>query len=475
MNPTKIFILLPDGVGLRNFAFTSFVEIGKQQGWEIIFWNNTPFDLNSLGLKEIKLEGNPRAKTDLLKRAKIEAELDHFSEKFEDPVYQTYKFPPSEKGVKKKIKNKIVSALVRTHRGEKGLANLRAQLKASERKGDFYKKCKKILKKERPEFVFCTNQRPVTAIAPLTAAQDLNIPTGTFIFSWDNLPKATMVVEPDHYFVWSNHMEKELLSYYPFISREQVHITGSPQFEPHFDKSLRKDKEEFFLENGLDITKEYICFSGDDVTTCPDDQHYLKDVAEAIAELNREGYNLGVLFRRCPVDLSNRYNEVIEKFNDIIVPVAPKWEKHSGNWNSVLPKKEDLELQVNTILHTKAVINLASSMVFDFAIFDKPCLYLNYEVADKEDENWGPHKVYNFVHFRSMPSKKAVIWLNSKEEIQAKLKLALSKGSKKVHEAQHWFKKINKQPAENASERIFEEISRISSALILKQDFNGKN
>ena len=31
----KIFIFLPDGVGLRNFAFTRFNEIGKQKGYEI--------------------------------------------------------------------------------------------------------------------------------------------------------------------------------------------------------------------------------------------------------------------------------------------------------------------------------------------------------------------------------------------------------------------------------------------------------
>jgi hypothetical protein len=38
----------------------------------------------------------------------------------------------------------------------------------------------------------------------LLAAQQLGIPTATFIFSWDNLPKATMVVETDYY-VWSDH------------------------------------------------------------------------------------------------------------------------------------------------------------------------------------------------------------------------------------------------------------------------------
>ncbi|MFN4762879.1 UDP-glycosyltransferase [Gillisia sp. Q332] len=463
MKQKKIFILLPDGVGLRNFAFTSFVEIGEQMGWEVVFWNQTFFDLTELGYKEIKLSGKPRAFTDLVKRAKISSELDYFEEKFNDKVYQTYKFPSSKKGLKSKVKNAVVTQLTKTYRGEIGLQKLREKLKTSERKSPFYQNCREILEREQPDLIFCTNQRPVNAIAPLTAAQDLGIPTSTFIFSWDNLPKATMVVEPDFHFVWSEYMKEELLNYYPFIAGDSIFITGSPQFEPHFNLKLRKSREDFFKENNLDLNKEYICFSGDDKTTCPDDAHYLEDVAEAIESLNKKRETkLGILFRRCPVDFSDRYDTVLEKYKELIVPVAPKWEQVGGNWNSVLPKQEDLGLQINTILHTKAVINLGSSMVFDFAIFDKPCLFLNYNVANKQDESWNPKKVYDFVHFRSMPTGKEVFWLESKEEIGTKLENALENSEKTVAAANDWFEKINLSPAEKASERIWEAIDKIT-------------
>jgi hypothetical protein len=467
LKPKKIFILLPDGVGLRNFAFTSFVEIGEKIGWKVVFWNQTPFDLTELGYKEIKLIGKPRAYTDLLKRAKISAELDYFEEKFDDQVYQSYKFPSSNKSIKSKIKNTILTQLTKTYKGEKGLEKLRGKLKDSERKSVFYKNCKAVLEKEKPDLVFCTNQRPVNAIAPLTAAQDLGIPTSTFIFSWDNLPKATMIVEPDFYFVWSEYMKEELINYYPFINSDNIFITGSPQFEPHFCPKLRKTREDFFEENKLDFTIEYICFSGDDKTTCPDDAHYLQDVAEAIESLNKAGETkLGILFRRCPVDFSDRYDKILEKHKNLIVPVVPKWEEVGGSWNAVLPTREDLQLQINTILHTKAVVNLASSMVFDFAIFNKPCLYLNYNVAHKEDESWNPQKVYDFVHFRSMPTGKEVFWLRSKEEIGLNLETALENSCKTVEEAKDWFEKINFSPAENASERIWKAIDKIAEKCI---------
>ena len=458
----KIFILLPDGVGLRNFAFTSFVEIGEKHGWEVIFWNQTLFDLTELGYREIKLSGKPRAFTDLLKRAKIDIELDYFEERFEDPIYQSYKFPSSTGGIKSRIKNIILTQLVNSHKGGKGLQKLRKKLKASERKSLFYKECTAVLKREKPDFIFCTNQRPVTAIAPLTAAQDLGIPTGSFIFSWDNLPKATLIIEPDFYFVWSKYMKKELLGYYPHIKKSNIYVTGTPQFETHGNDDLVVSREDFFSEYNLDPDKEYICFSGDDETTSPDDSKYLNDVAEAISNLNRkENYRLGIIFRRCPVDFSKRYDKVIEKYKELIVPISPAWEQVGENWNTVLPTIKDSKLLVNTIAYSRAIVNLGSSMVFDSALLNKPCMFLRYDVENKNNKNWSVAKIYDFVHFRSMPTGKEVIWIDSKKEIGNKIKQALDNSDEELENAKKWLAKINFSPVEKASENIWNSIKEI--------------
>jgi hypothetical protein len=461
LRPKKIFILLPDGVGLRNFAYTTFIHKGKELGWDVIFWNKTKFDLTKMGFKEIKLIGKPRAKSDLIKRAKIIAELDYFSQIFNDNIYQSYKFPSRNKDIKSLIKNFIITQLIRFNRGKNGLIRLREKLKASERKSTYYRSCLEVLKREKPDFIFCTNQRPLSAISPLTAAQDLGIQTGTFIFSWDNLPKATLIVEPNFYFVWSAHMKKELITYYPYINPSHILVTGSPQFEMHTNPNLLKSREDFFKENFLDLNKDYICFSGDDVTTSPDDASYLKDVAEAVKKLNNNGNNIGIIFRRCPVDLSDRYSSVLRKYKDLIFPVSPKWQKIGENWNAVMPTHEDLTLQLNTIYYTLAVINLGSSMVFDYALLNKPCLFLNYDVDKKLFPSWTSKVVYKFIHFRSMPTGNEVIWLNSKTEISFKLHTALNNPSKTVKYAKDWFNKINLCPPEDASTRIWLEVEKI--------------
>ena len=70
MDRKKIFILLPDGIGLRNFAYSNFNNIGIEQGFDVVYWNNTPFELQNLGFHEIKIQNaKPHLLTDILKNA----------------------------------------------------------------------------------------------------------------------------------------------------------------------------------------------------------------------------------------------------------------------------------------------------------------------------------------------------------------------------------------------------------------------
>lgn len=459
MKKKKVFVLLPDGVGLRNFAYSKFYEIGKQF-YDISFWNNTPFNLSDLNYSEIKFDKPViHSLSDVVKNGLIQASLTKNKKVEKDSVYDTYRFPASKNGLKNKIKNSIVAFINSNFSHQNGVLKLRRLINSFERKTSYYKHCKSILEKEKPDFIFCTNQRPIVAVAPLLAAKDLNIPTATFIFSWDNLPKATMVVQTDYYFVWSEHMKNELMHYHPEINSNQILITGTPQFEAHFDQNLYQEKEVFFNENKLDHNKKYICYSGDDITTCPDDEKYLRDVALAVRALNKKGHNLGLIFRRCPVDFSTRYDAVLQEFKDVIVPVNPAWIKIGEGWNTVLPTIKDNQVLINTIKHSELVINLGSSMVFDFAVFNKPCFYINYDVTNKLIEDWSVKKIYNFVHFRSMSNKKAVVWVNSPNEYEKLIEENLNKNVSE--DALKWFQKITEQPADKASERIWNAINTL--------------
>lgn len=453
-----VLMILPDGIGLRNFVYSNFKESGISKGYTVKYWNATPFDLGNFDCDAIQLRGKPKSKTDLLKRSLIELNLANFEQQSGNPTFLDYRFAPSTKTLKQKIKNTLVKWYARKYKNN--LTALRKELKQSERQSAYYKQCLATLKEEQPALVFCTNQRPVNAIAPLTAAQDLGIPTATFIFSWDNLPKATMVVETDYYFVWSDYMKSELLQYYSYIQSHQIIVTGTPQFEMHFDTALKQSREAFCEVHQLDPGNKYLCFSGDDVTTSPHDPVYLKDVAEAIRNLNKQKDQWRILFRRCPVDFSNRFDRVLQTYRKEIHPLPPLWEKVGAGWNTVLPTKQDNVLLLNTVAHSELVINVGSSMVFDAVCHQTPCAYIAYNPEEGVLQK-DIHSIYKYIHFQSMPQEAPVFWLKNKEALPVILTNLGDTKKNTLKAAQSWFQTINQHPPQNASFRIWNELTNI--------------
>ncbi|PPK95094.1 hypothetical protein LY01_01847 [Nonlabens xylanidelens] len=461
----KIFVLLPDGVGLRNFAFTDFKEIGEQMGFEVVFWNNTIFPLQEeLGFKEVVISNaGLHPLTGVLSRARKRVELSLSRKRTNDKVYDTYKFPLRWKGIKEGLKNLIVFYYQNFRSSKSGLEKLLIKIDDKERSTDRYKELKSQLEEHEPVMVFSTTQRATMGIAPILAAKDLGIKTATWVYSWDNLPKGMSTITTDAYFVWSELMKKELLEYYPETKNAAIHITGTPQFEPHYNEGIIKTKEAFFKDHSLDLQKRYFCFSGDDYTTSPLDQYYLEDCAQAVEKLNSEGYNLGIIYRKVPVDFTGRYDAVLEKYKDVITSIEPLWKPVGKEWNQIMPTKEDFERLVNTCFHSEFVVNIGSSMVFDFAIHGKSCIYPNYEQPQLTPSLSNIKHVYEYVHFRSMPDvEKAVIWAKSKSEIYECIKDLLDQKISSVVESNDWFEVVNHpESPEKASERIWDGIKEM--------------
>ncbi|PIA77999.1 UDP-glycosyltransferase [Gaetbulibacter sp. 4G1] len=459
----KIFVFFPDGVGLRNFAFTNFKSIGEQKGFDITYWNNTVFSLkDNLGFNEVKIDNHKiHPLTPLYSRARKRIELNVSRKKFNDDVYPTYKFPFNYKGLKNTLKSLYIKLLISFYSSEKGVVRIRKKINELERKNPKYLYCKAQLETHKPDLIFCTTQRATQSISALLAAKDLGIQTVAFVYSWDNVPKAMQVVETDYYFVWSSLMKDQVLQYYPFINENQVFVTGTPQFEPHYNADLKQSRKVFFKENNLDVNKKYICYSGDDETTSPLDQYYLEDLVNAVRSLNEKGENLGVIYRKCPVDFTPRYNKVIESNKDIIEVLDPIWKQVGSEWNQVLPAKEDFKMLYNVCEYSEFVTNVCSSTVFDFVAHNKPCIYYNYEQPQLKKGIRDIGQNYKYVHFRSMPSDKAAIFCTNKKGLESLVKQILDNKLSNVEEGKKWFEIVAGKTPTKASENIWNAIKNL--------------
>lgn len=234
----------------------------------------------------------------------------------------------------------------------------------------------------KPEVIFSSQQLAPDALPAIVAARDLGIPTAAFVFSWDNLTSKGRIIAPfGHYLVWSDHMAGELLHYYPMISSSQVHVVGTPQFEPYIDENLMVPREQFFRELGLDPGRSLICYSGGDAGTCPEDPDHLAVLLELIRNARIRG-NPQVVLRPCPVDDGKRFQRVRERFPEL-VSAAPRWtQARDGDWARFFPLPEDVRLLANLTRHADLNVNLGSTMILDFSIHDKPVVNVAFDVAD---------------------------------------------------------------------------------------------
>ncbi|MEL6812512.1 MAG: hypothetical protein AAFP76_14370, partial [Bacteroidota bacterium] len=395
----KILVLVPDGVGIKNYMYA---RVFQNPDINITLFHNFDSDTIRHINREMTTHSNieiPAYKESL--REKFLRELINVSrlrynhKRVNNPTILEFR-KSGHKSIKLALFYRLINILSVGIRSYKTILWLEKKYDLAIRRNSFYTQLTEILTTESPDALFCTHQRALKAPTVFAAAKDLGIPTTTVIYSWDNIPKARLALRSDHYLVWSDYMKRELQLFYPEISSEQITTTGTPQFEFYKDPENLIDRATFFKKYELDTSRKLLCFSGDDELTSPYDPQYLEDVAEAITQAGKES-EYQIVFRRCPVDVSGRYDGVVSKFPKLIVEIPPLWNFNSKIWSAVYPTYDDVKLLVSLAYYTDAVINVGSTMAFDFGMFQKPCFYINYDQPNSS--KWTVDVIYRFQHF----------------------------------------------------------------------------
>jgi hypothetical protein len=239
----------------------------------------------------------------------------------------------------------------------------------------------RLFEKDKPTVLFCANQQLASVLPPVLAARRLGIPTVTFIASWDNITSKGRIAAPfDHYLVWSDLMRKELHHDYPELPKDCVHVVGTPQFDAYADRSLLWSRREFLARVGADSERPLICYSGGDVSTCPDDQHHVKGLLRLV-RAGRIVRNPQVLLRPTPSDEGGRFHEVRREFPELIYAPPACIRTMPHDWAGVIPLRDDVQFLANLTHHADLNINMASTMTLDFAIHDRPVVNIGFDAT----------------------------------------------------------------------------------------------
>ena len=278
----------------------------------------------------------------------------------------------------------------------------------------------KLFRKIRPSLVFNGSHVHSRLAGPaVRAAQQLGIPTATFIFSWDNLTSQGRIIPLyDYYLVWNDQIRRQLLQIYHSITPDQVFVTGTPQFDLHFKQELRWTREEFCARVGADPSRPIVLYTTGMPNHMPGEPAIVEGIADFLRDMKTDGPPQ-LLVRVYPKDRTGRFDDLRQRRSDILFPEVP-WEP---SW--LTPKEEDGALLVNTLRHAALGINVASTISLELCMFDKPVINVAYNPSGVNPNEVNYAQYYEFDHYRPVVESGAVMVARSEDDMVKMLGQAL--------------------------------------------------
>ncbi len=280
-----------------------------------------------------------------------------------------------------------------------------------------------LFRRIRPDVVFnCSHIHGPAAEEPLRAARKLGIPTVGFIFSWDNLTSRSRIMAPyDHYLVWHEGMRDQLLGIYHRLSPERVHITGTPQFDFHFNPRFVLSREELCSRTGVDPRRPFILYTTGMDRHFPQEHLHVELVIRLLHEMNPAN-RPQLVVRTYVKGTSPEMKAIAAKgIPDVVFPPV-LWDEA---WFT--PRYEDLAVYTSLIHQCSLGINAASTVSLELMMLDKPVVNLGFDPPGSNlpyQLRFERHLLFD--HYRPVVESGATMVARSPEDMRSMLHRGLS-------------------------------------------------
>jgi len=462
----KIGIVITDGVGYRNFILSDFMAEAQKQFSRVVLLSCLPkeayADLDlQCDIIELAVFEESFA-TWFFRKTKEVAHL-QLHRKGNFGITDNFKANYSKTQTSRGYATRFIYLFTHWLHSESWILRYNRWQQQTFKQHPITKKYKQLLQDLQLDSLFFTHQRP-PYIAPLVyAAEQLQLKTTAFIFSWDNLAsKGRMAANFDGYLVWSGLMKEELLTFYTSIQPEQVAVVGTPQFEPYVLSRYGYSVTEFHQHFGLDETKPTLLFSCGDVSTSPNDPLYIETIAKAIVD-KKIVESVNLLVRTSPAESPERFAPLAEKY-PFIRWNYPQWvqarSNHQEAWSQRIPTMADVHDLKSVLQYSVININMLSTMSLDFMLFDKPVI--NTVFGNPINGLANDQRFLQYAHIENVVDSGATYISKNDEELIVNINQALSAPDAKLAQQRELLAMQIGAPLEGTSKRIAEVLYRWS-------------
>jgi CDP-glycerol:poly(glycerophosphate) glycerophosphotransferase len=270
----------------------------------------------------------------------------------------------------------------------------------------------------RPSLLVASSPGLILAEVPLLrTAVRRRVPSMAVDASWDNFTNKILPVRRvSQLIVWNELMKQQAVELHGYDS-SQVTIAGVPHWDLYFRDAAGSTRESFCRRIGVDPARRLVT-----LTTTPNElyAHYDHVLHVMVDALNggRWPAPSQILVRVHPRDDVNRYKEFVG-MPHVIVEKPFRTTVSSSDGLSVDITAETQQHLADTLRHSDVIVQVASTIAIEAAIFDTPVMNVSFDGETPADWTRSARRYLHFTHFANVVKHGAVALADSPEALVA--------------------------------------------------------
>ena len=282
----------------------------------------------------------------------------------------------------------------------------------------------KMFDEFNPDLVFAPSliDNDIDVTVSLAAKQRGIYVTG-MVRSWDNFNNhGLLALLPDHFILQNKWLDETARTMQAFNPKKLGgEIVGLPHYDKYKDPSdILESREDFMEKTGLDPNKKLIFIAGFDIYLSEDKLPALVD------EMIENGVIRGevqAIFTRHPKSSFEESEYGFDKLSNV---------KLYNLFDSKFVFDNTEKTFVNIMYHSDVILNVASTVAIDAAVFDTPVICVSFDSPEKKLTKWqSVRRLHDhFDHYEKLISSGGAPLAKSSEELSLLINKYLEDPSK---------------------------------------------